>query len=91
MAKPKTNIEAFERVTDIVKKVHIAEALRLTRQAVSNWKNGVPEIYAYRVSVMTGIRIEDILPEVAPEVHKRLKELADAKAKAQQNRRPKGT
>jgi hypothetical protein len=80
MAKPKTNEEGYQLVLDIISKSRLAECLDLTRQAVGNWGPRVPEAYAYRVSIITGVPIEDILPEVAPEVHRRLKEIAYAKA-----------
>jgi len=81
MAKPKTNAQGFEEVLKVATKSEIGRMLDLSRQAITNWGPSIPETYAYRVSVMTGIPIEDILPEVAPDVHKRLKELANAQAK----------
>ena len=75
MAKPKTNEDGYLRVLAVISKSKLAETLELTRQAVGNWGPKVPESYAYRVSIVTGIPIEEILPEVAPDVHRRLKEI----------------
>jgi len=80
MAKPKTNEEGYQLVLDVISKSKLAETLRLTRQAVGNWGSEVPESYAYRVSLVTGVPIDEILPEVAPEVHRRLKEIGYEKA-----------
>ena len=80
MAKPKTNEEGYRRVLAVITKSKLAHALDLTRQAVGNWGDEVPESYAYRVSLVTGVPIEEILPEVAPDVHRRLKEIGYEKA-----------
>lgn len=76
MAKAPTNRDGYAKVLAVVKKSELAEKLGLTRQAVGNWGNKVPEAYAYRVSIITGIPIQEIIPEVAPDVHRRLKELS---------------
>lgn len=81
MAKPKTNEDGYRRVLLVITKSRLARSLCLTRQAVGNWGAEVPESYAYRTSIITGIPLDEILPEVAPEVHRRLKELANEEAK----------
>lgn len=86
MAKPKTNREGYQLVLDVISKSKLAKTLDLSRQAVGNWGPTVPEAYGYRVSIITGVPIEDILPEVAPEVHHKLKKLADEETKITQSR-----
>ena len=76
MAKPKSNKDGYQRVLAVITKSKLAECLGLTRQAVGNWGDEVPEAWAYRVSIITGVPIDEILPEVAPDVHRKLKELA---------------
>jgi DNA-binding XRE family transcriptional regulator len=71
--KPKTNRDAFIRILAIISKSKLAERLGITRQAVGNWGDEVPESYAYRVSLITSIPIDQIIPETAAEIRRELK------------------
>ena len=85
MTKPRTNQDGYRKVLSTITKSRLAHMLDVSRQCVGNWGSTVPEAYAYRVSIITGVPIEEILPEVAPDVHRRLKELADENTKAAQS------
>lgn len=73
MSKPRTNKEGFEAVTKKVHKALLAAVLGISRQAIGKWTDEVPEAYVLRVSVITGIPAEDILPELVAETRKRAK------------------
>ena len=81
MAK-QTNQDGYRKVLAVITKSRLAKNLRLTKQAVGNWGDKVPEGYAFRVSIITGIPIEQIIPEAAAETHQRLKELAREEAQS---------
>lgn len=72
MAKsaPQTNRQGFLRVLEVISKSKLAAHLGLTRQAVTNWGDEVPEAYAFRISILTNIPIEEIVPETAAKMNK---------------------
>lgn len=74
MAKTQTNRDGYAKVLAVITKANLAKALGVTRQAVGNWGDTVPEAYAYRVSLIVSIPIDQIIPEVAPDVQRKLKE-----------------
>lgn len=41
----------------------LAGLLGYSRQAVAQWNGVIPEMYAYRVSLLSGVPMETILPE----------------------------
>lgn len=41
----------------------LAAALGITRQAVNKWGGVVPERFAVRISALTGLSVQSILPE----------------------------
>lgn len=84
MSKPKTNRDGYQKVLKAITKARLADSLEISRQAVGNWGHEVPEAWAYRVSIITSVPIAEILPEVAPDVHRKLKEIALEKTKARQ-------
>ena len=86
MAKPRTNREGYQKVLETISKSVLAKKLKLTRQAVGNWGDEVPEAYAYRVSLLTSVPIEEIVPEVAGDVRRKLKEYELEEAEARQAR-----
>jgi len=86
MAKSRTNREGYQKVLETISKSVLAKKLRLTRQAVGNWGDEVPEAYAYRVSLLTSVPIEEIVPEVARDVRRKLKEYELEEAEARQAR-----
>ena len=86
MAKSRTNCEGYQKVLETITKSLLAKKLRVTRQAVGNWGDEVPEAYAYRVSLITDVPIEEIIPEVAEDVRRKLKEYAIEDAETRQAR-----
>jgi hypothetical protein len=83
MAKRKlTNKDGYEAVMQALRdKGHRAPQTALAkmmkfkgRQAVNNWDGKIPPIHAYRVSLLTGVPISVILPEVVEAVETQLKE-----------------
>lgn len=75
MAKP-TNKDGYRKVLAVISKSKLAETLGVTRQAVGNWGDEVPEAYAFRVSLIADIPIEQIIPETVAEMQRKLKEQA---------------
>lgn len=63
MAKHPTNADGFKAVLKIIPKPALAAALELSRQAVHKWGDEVPERFAVRVSALTGLSVDVILPE----------------------------
>lgn len=55
---------------EVISKSKLAAHLGLTRQAVTNWGDEVPEAYAFRISILTNIPIEEIVPETAAKMNK---------------------
>jgi hypothetical protein len=83
MAKRKlTNRDGYEAVMQALRdkgvkapQSHLAEMLGFRgRQAVNNWGGEIPPAHAYRVSLLTGVPMSVILPEVVEAVEKKLKE-----------------
>lgn len=56
------------------------------RQAVNNWDGKIPPAHAYRVSLLTGVPMSVILPEVVESALNKLKELADEKTQTAKSR-----
>lgn len=77
MAKPRTNEDGYNAVMDALRRMgHKAPQTALAkmlgfagRQAVNNWRvaKEVPESQALRVSILTGVPIEQIRPETVAE------------------------
>jgi hypothetical protein len=55
--------DGFVLVLTKISKSRLAAALGITRQAINNWGDVVPERYAVRVSALTGLAVQSILPE----------------------------
>lgn len=64
----------FDRVLAVITKIKLAERLGISRQAVTNWGDRIPEAYALRVSVITGIPVEEILPATVADLRRKLKD-----------------
>lgn len=83
MAKLKrTNRDGYKAVMEaLTKKGHkfpqasLARMLGGSRQMVGNWGHVVPEAYAFRVSLLSGVPIETILPELIGEIEDQLAEM----------------
>lgn len=83
MAKPKTNKDGYQAVIAALEKQgHKSPQSALARilgfrgrQAVNNWKGEVPPAHAFKVSLITGVPIDHILPETVIEVQKLMKEM----------------
>lgn len=84
MAKtPKTNAEGYAAVIAALEKrghkhpvAFIARMLGFGRQAVHKWDGVVPEAHALKVSVISGVPVESILPETVVHIQEKLKETA---------------
>lgn len=63
MITPNTNAGGFQRVLRKLTKADLARVLGISRQNVHKWGDEVPEQYAVRVSAITGIPVEKILPQ----------------------------
>lgn len=83
MAKRRmTNEDGYEAVMQALRDMgskapqsDLAEMLGFAgRQAVNNWGGKVPPAHAYRVSLLTGVPMSVILPEVVEAVETQLKE-----------------
>lgn len=76
MAKsaPQTNKEGFLRVLEVISKSKLATGLSISRQAITNWGDEVPESQALSVSILTSIPIEEIVPETVARM-KKIKEI----------------
>ncbi len=70
MAKPQTNKEGFLRVLEVMSKSKLASHLEISRQAIGNWGDEVPESYALKVSILTSIPIDEIVPETVAKMKK---------------------
>lgn len=77
MAKRKnlTNKDGYQAVMEALRakghkfpKAALAKMLGFVRQAVDNWGGEVPPAHAFRVSLLSGVPIEQILPETIEEV-----------------------
>jgi DNA-binding transcriptional regulator YdaS (Cro superfamily) len=89
MAKPKTNHQAYLDLMSLLTsqgerfpKAALARMLGLPRQSVDQWKNIVPESQALKVSILTGIPIQDLRPETIVEAHSLKRKHENEKAKA---------
>jgi hypothetical protein len=70
--KPKTNAEAFRLVIEIVgTKTELARRLGVVKQLVSRWDE-IPPPYLEKVSEVTDLPLDWILPELEAEVTKQL-------------------
>jgi hypothetical protein len=83
MAKPKTNHQAYLDLMSLLKsqgerfpQAALAKMLDLPRQSVTQWKKIIPESQALKVSILTGIPIEDLRPETVIKAY-RLKRKRD--------------
>ena len=75
MAKTKTNKDGYEAVMAALKaQGHkspvsaLAKMLTFRRQTVHQWGGVIPEIYAFRVSLLSGVPMDVILPETVAAV-----------------------
>lgn len=71
---PQTNKQGFLRVLAVISKSKLASGLGISRQAITNWGNEVPESQALSVSILTSIPIEEIVPETVARM-KKIKEI----------------
>lgn len=69
-----TDKSGMDRVLAVIPKTKLAAKLGISRQAVTNWGQRIPEAYALRVSVITGIPIEKILPATIANLRQQLKD-----------------
>lgn len=67
---PQTNKQGFLRVLAVISKSKLASGLGISRQAITNWGDEVPEAYAFRISILTNIPIEEIVPETVAKMKK---------------------
>lgn len=80
MVKPKTNVQGYKAVMLALEKkgykfpqASLGRLLGGTRQMVGNWQGVIPDAYAFRVSLLSGVPIEDILPETITDVQSSLR------------------
>lgn len=97
MAKRKlTNADGYDSVMTALREMGhkspqsaLAKMLGFAgRQSVNNWTRprGIPAAHAYRVSLLTGVPMSVILPDVVEAVEKQLKEFANEKTAPAQSR-----
>lgn len=67
---PQTNKQGFLRVLAVISKSKLAAGLGISRQAITNWGDEVPESQAFSVSILTSIPIEEIVPETVARMKK---------------------
>lgn len=83
MAKLKrTNRDGYKAVMEaLANKGHkfpqasLGRLLGLTRQGIEAWDHIIPEAYAFRVSILTGVAMETILPETLADMQSQLAEM----------------
>lgn len=67
---PQTNKDGFLRVLEVMSKSKLASLLGISRQAIGNWGGEVPESQAVKVSILTSVPIEEIIPETVAKMKK---------------------
>jgi hypothetical protein len=76
----KTNRDGYKAVMAALEKqghkfpqAALGRMLGLTRQAIGQWHHEIPESYAFRVSLLAGVAIEVMLPEIMEEIQSKMK------------------
>jgi hypothetical protein len=91
-----TNADGYDAVMNALRKMGhkspqsaLARMMKFKgRQSVNNWDRlkGIPPAHAYRVSLLTGVPMSVILPNIVETVQTTLKELDNEETKITQSR-----